>query len=613
MRVVRASWRRLQQERRPSAIRQHNRCSHELTSVAKPPSIDSFAYEISDDPFNKTEPFKYLLALSGRAAWRVSEKNENLQQVGQSILDESGRSNKQLKRLYQSIIDRHSALSNRRDRERLRILKNHTYKQSEQAQDNSVKPMLYGPDETFSYLKQRLTPNYSITKRVLDEAKSLTTHEDFAPKNIIDFGVGVGSASAAAMDVWKDSVEWVHGVDSSKSMREASTTLLTRYSASFEDQSYFRVTTSGFLAAEASPPAFDLALFTYTALELTHNEAVLSAAALLWDKLRPNGLFVMIEPGTPDGFSSIRTVRNMLIDCCSPEYNDGCEVLAPCSHKGSCPLERFQIQLDRRRIKGPTQFEQGEFDDVDIEEEEEVGSDDEDENDDDIDEEKLQKALDSIKSGRKRNKGRDKRIETLIVNSKAGDANTNVGGRDDDDDDGVGGVNGRELDDGLRKGYCSFVQAMPDNSKLRKGEKFSYIVLRKTAPDSQGIHKSHAFSNDDVTSLLEQSLNPDLSSIGQQNVFGRAIDLHQRYYGSDEDDLGLELVRGSNLSSFGRIVRAPIKKRGHVYIDCCVDPGAITRHRITKSSGNTAPGLYHAARKSRWGGLWPNTSSTAEK
>ena len=71
----------------------------------------------------------------------------------------------------------------------------------------------------------------------------------------------------------------------------------------------------------------------------------------------------------------------------------------------------------------------------------------------------------------------------------------------------------------------------------------------------------------------------------------------------------MELLQGEGKrQAMGRIIRAPIKKKGHVYIDYCAAPGRIIRSRVTKALSNSvAPGIYPAARKSRWGGLWPDT------
>merc|ERR1711935_900399 len=119
------------------------------------------------------------------------------------------------------------------------------------------------------------------------------------------------------------------------------------------------------------------------------------------------------------------------------------------------------------------------------------------------------------------------------------------------------------------------------------------------------------FRRDNVTDLLTNAL--DAASLQADDLayrtFESARDLNSRYTGSENDDLGLELLQGEEKrQSMGRIVRAPIKKKGHVYIDYCAGPGRIIRSRVTKALSNSiAPGIYAAARKSRWGGLWPDT------
>ncbi len=157
--------------------------------------------------------------------------------------------------------------------------------------------------------------------------------------------------------------------------------------------------------------SFDLVLCSYTLSELPSVPASLAAAALLWEKLAPNGVLVFVEPGTPDGFGTLRSVRSMLLECCSPPEikarkrrdmiaataaiklspnekgadNDGvgvdddddawpeeCHVIAPCTHNGTCPMTRHQ----RDHVKRNTRFAKYEAAEP-KEEDEDEGSDDE--------------------------------------------------------------------------------------------------------------------------------------------------------------------------------------------------------------------------------------------
>jgi len=305
---------------------------------------------------------------------------------------------------------------------------------------------------------------------------------------------------------------------------------------------------------------------------------------MAFEKLKPNGVFVMIEPGTPDGFNSTRAVRNMLLDCCPPndpdfEWEDRCHIIAPCTHNGSCPMERHKKNFfSRKKPIGKLGHDLPQELEEDRPESESETHDDEyrnlDDNVDDQDHVDLT-FYDSIKMS-----------ETEAFNSS----------------------------------FCSFVHSVAGDSR-RKGEKFSYLVAQKQrfrspVVDAKGdvidpSTEGDPFRRDNVTDLLTDAL--DAASLQADDLayrtFESAQDLSSRYSGSENDDLGLELLQGEGKrQSMGRIVRAPIKKKGHVYIDYCAGPGRIIRSRVTKAMSNSvAPGIYAAARKSRWGGLWPDT------
>lgn len=67
-----------------------------------------------------------------------------------------------------------------------------------------------------------------MARRVLVEARSLLG-PTFAPKRIIDAGIGCGAASAAILDVFgKNQIDWIHGIDPSKSQREAAEAILNK-------------------------------------------------------------------------------------------------------------------------------------------------------------------------------------------------------------------------------------------------------------------------------------------------------------------------------------------------------------------------------------------------
>mmetsp|Transcript_49892 Transcript_49892/g.60293 ORF Transcript_49892/g.60293 Transcript_49892/m.60293 type:complete len:89 (-) Transcript_49892:2-268(-) len=82
---------------------------------------------------------------------------------------------------------------------------------------------------------------------------------------------------------------------------------------------------------------------------------------------------------------------------------------------------------------------------------------------------------------------------------------------------------------------------------------------------------------------------------------------------SQNDPVNLQAVNLRHQSSWGRLVRAPLKKKGHVIIDYCArettieegetrEEGRLVRNIVSKKSELVAPGMFHAARKASWGG-----------
>lgn len=60
------------------------------------------------------------------------------------------------------------------------------------------------------------------------------------------------------------------------------------------------------------------------------------------------------------------------------------------------------------------------------------------------------------------------------------------------------------------------------------------------------------------------------------------------------------------LPAAGRVVRAPLRRSGHVVLDVCAG-GALVRHTLSKRQGTA----YRAARKTGWGDPWPAEEKSA--
>jgi len=586
---------------------------------------------IQEESNFERNPWFSLLSYPSRALWRTSANlsSKSLTKTQLSIIRKSERTTKQLRRTYDNVISNHQLLSQRRERER-RLLANGEHKESldtfgskkQNTADKAVKPVYYKPEYTICSLKYRLIPNYIITKRVLSEAQSLLGRKMFLPKRIVDIGVGVGSASASALDYFHHDavkhnnkehdigyrgVEWVHGVDPSQSMQDAAKLVLegvVKENCNDAVDTKPRLTFGAQLTASANiqqisgSGTFDLALCTYTLMELPSIVSALSVAAITWEKLRPNGVAIFIEPGTPDGFNALRSVRNMLLDCCPPfdtvegneddsyirmKGDEECHVIAPCTHNGKCPMQRHKTSFSNE--------EQTELDD----------------------DEDIFNVPDEYLNNNKDEYGELNSLEEeepLV--QKSSFTKTNV----------------------FDSSFCSFVHTMPGGTRRKQGEKFSYLVVQKriTGNDGDSDEKDNdlnsknkddqqnSFQDVELVELLSKSLDSS-SKEGTKNVslLKQAMEIEDKFLESDSDPLGLELVCGDeHRKSWGRIIRAPIKKKGHVILDYCgsdsSSSGRIIRHTVSRGeSARTAPGAYGGARKARWGGLWPDVKKHSDK
>lgn len=500
--------------------------------------------------------WRVLLEPAARAAWRTSEQTPPIHwsERRHGIIEKSELTLKQLKRSHQKILESQKALQERRERERRREKLSRRGKpdslaeKHDNARDSTASAVYYKPDFTLATLQHRLLPNLAIIKRVLEETQALLPN--FKPKRVIDFGIGVGSASAAAIDIYPD-IEWIHGIDPSRSMRECAERVLENRGQ--------RVTTDPSLSTKSVKGTFDLVLFAFTATDLPHIAATMAAAAVLWEKLNPNGVFVMIEPGTPDGFSNIRSVRSMLLDCCPPESDadddeeddlvlDQCHVIAPCTHNGVCPMERH-----RRKI-WPDKSE-----------------------------------------------GSDEEVDTTD--------NVQEAEWTEDGDDRFGAITDTAA---FESSFCSFVHNIPGATNTAKGDKLCYFVAQKRYPTSETIDQPLFPNLADLLAETYRSSN-DRDPINHEIMLYEADQAKEKFEDmADNDPLGLSILVGDkNRQSFGRIVRAPLKRKGHVMVDYCAvgtdGSGKIVRHRLGKlGSAKVAPGQYAAARKARWGGLWPH-------
>ncbi|KAL9180922.1 hypothetical protein ACHAXT_009727 [Thalassiosira profunda] len=655
------------------------------------------------------------------------------------------------------------------------------------------KPVGYGPEQALTNMKYRLGPNYSIVRRVLQEVQSLlggkppegSGRESFRPKRVLDFGSGVGSSAAAALEVFgvrrgapggissangepSTGIDWIHSIDASQPMREATEKHQTqpednefaeelaeyervmkqlrgdadqrrlerqrkkqkKWAHSWEKRTDHRTRlTFGESIADASsfysdqveridrPPlpwqqqldeqrrraiekkaqahspkgSFDLVLCAYTLAELPNVHSSLAAAALLWEKLAPNGVMVFVEPGTPDGFSMLRSVRSMLLESCPPpelkatkraamerareesSEDDGeegvsadadiwpeeCHVIAPCTHNGTCPMIRHQHDHVKKNAL---------FAKYDAAKPQLLAGEESDEDEDRAEAEEETKVPTTMMSDweglseeekeemKEMLGAEDASDEELEAMMKYIDENEELFAEDEDDDD-DSDSDGDEEEDSDDEDYgeeedadtsgdeeeaefynidqedqpksttkrtgvfdtafCSFVHSFPGGTSRKKGEKFSYLVVQKRVPGET----QSSDSEDCATAKEQDALDVDIVEMlskavyhsqkvkeeelqmrkdrrdfnrrgyGQDDDFSReyfektydtyhreklhellqsAVQVEDQFLDSEMDSLGMEMITGDERrKGWGRLIRAPLKKKGHVVLDYC--------------------------------------------
>lgn len=189
-----------------------------------------------------------------------------------------------------------------------------------------------------AYLVSRLPATFAAIAMTLSEIGA--RRPDFAPETLLDVGAGPGTASWAALAQWPG-IASVAMVDRSAAMLEL----------------------AGELAAESRWPVLanagrmigdverlsgiepkSLVVSAYTLAELPESAAA-SAARNLWNLTA--GMLLIVEPGTPAGFSRIGHARDELLRL-------GAVPVAPCPHAAACPIAgkdwcHFSVRLPRRR------------------------------------------------------------------------------------------------------------------------------------------------------------------------------------------------------------------------------------------------------------------------
>ena len=171
-----------------------------------------------------------------------------------------------------------------------------------------------------AYLGARMPATYAAIRASLDKVAQL--RPDFAPQSMLDAGAGPGTAAFAARDCWA-SLSQATLIESSPAIRRVGEILMPH--AGFAQAEWRALD----LATATLPQGrHDLVMLAYVLDELP--EAVLAPLVdRLWQAA--GDMLVIVEPGTPAGWSRMLAARGRLIAA-------GAHLVAPCPHALACPL-----------------------------------------------------------------------------------------------------------------------------------------------------------------------------------------------------------------------------------------------------------------------------------
>jgi ribosomal protein RSM22 (predicted rRNA methylase) len=188
---------------------------------------------------------------------------------------------------------------------------------------------------------------YAVSRLPATFAANVKVHEalaevlpDFAPLSLLDMGAGPGTASWAALACWP-SITSITQCEQDQSFAWLAAKLNAESDLDALRQTKLIKKSEAGLAAVIKA---ELVVASYVLAELPL-DSMSQVAKRLWD--RTENILLLIEPGTPQGFARLRSVRETLL-------GQGAFVIAPCTHQNACPMTgsnwcHFKTRVQRSR------------------------------------------------------------------------------------------------------------------------------------------------------------------------------------------------------------------------------------------------------------------------
>jgi len=203
-------------------------------------------------------------------------------------------------------------------------------------------------EEALLYLITRLPATYHVGMRVLSVLKEVFLDYDKI-KSVLDLGAGVGASRWLFQETLPEITTYTL-VEQNPFMLDIGKKLI---------QPLGQFVSENYVLASLTP--HDIVFLSYSLSELPQSQQE-KTVQKIWN--HTTQVFVLIEPGTPHGFETIRRARESLVQ-------QGAHILAPCGHESLCPMKdgnwchfssRFLRSLDHQRAKeGRLSYEDEKF------------------------------------------------------------------------------------------------------------------------------------------------------------------------------------------------------------------------------------------------------------
>lgn len=183
-------------------------------------------------------------------------------------------------------------------------------------------PLLRSQADVLAYAAYRMPATFAAVYASLVEVH--LRRPDWHPHTLLDVGSGPGTAMWATSEIWPE-LERVTLLERDESMIEFGKRLSTHAQAETVHHALWRKVD---LLGQWNAEPHELVTIAYALGELPTSQRK-QFANRLWSITTDT--LVIVEPGTPVGFSHIREARQQLIEA-------GAIVIAPCPHALSCPM-----------------------------------------------------------------------------------------------------------------------------------------------------------------------------------------------------------------------------------------------------------------------------------